>query len=151
VLLTVFKAGQCLLSLPFETYQLVCTCMHTCSCAWTRCPLLTPPPPPHTHTSLPNHPHPHPRPHTFCNVVQVKGAARTKLKDGSPLEVYTSAPTKHYPLLSGMPATAGLAVVASDQYSSSLSDEFFDVYSDAQMTQVPQEPHWLPKGCSGIP
>jgi hypothetical protein len=32
--------------------------------------------------------------------LQVKGAERTKLKDGAPLEVYTSTPNKHYPLLS---------------------------------------------------
>jgi hypothetical protein len=34
-------------------------------------------------------------------LAQVKGADRTKLKDGAPLEVYTTTPTKHYPALSG--------------------------------------------------
>ncbi len=39
--------------------------------------------------------------HAYVLDLQVKGAERTKLKDGAPLEVFTSTPNKHYPLLSG--------------------------------------------------
>jgi hypothetical protein len=44
----------------------------------------------------------------------------------------------------------GLPPESSDSFLSAISDEFYDVYSDAySVTLVPHEPRWLPTGCSG--